>query len=182
MKNNQTQESQNECEIVANVNINTNTNTTENKNDKINRNEMKYKNIVNNSNLVDPKKKTTKHTLNSVLDKKEDIHNEPWCKLNKTNKLVKLQKYVQEYKSKNDISEEEEELLVTFLKDCLDKKKLQRIKDVTYDKANGIIKDIPGLFYIKAKKHFTLKNNDKRVSTLKSLGPKKSKSPSVSDT
>ena len=153
----------------------------ENKNDeivrtnKINRNEIKYKNIANNSNLVDNKKKTTKHTLNSILDKKEDIQNEPWCKLNKTNKLAKLEKFVEEYKSKNDINKEEEELLVAFLKDCLDKKKLQRIKDVTYDKASGIIKDIPGLLYIKSKKHFTLKNNDKRVSTLKSLGPKKTK-------
>ena len=92
--------------------------------------------------------------------------------------MAKLEKFVEEYKSKNDINKEEEELLVTFLKDCLDKKKLQRIKDVTYDKANGIIKDIPGLFYIKSKKHFTLKNNDKRVSTLKSLGPKKTKTSS----
>ena len=179
MDNNQTQNAQNECEVVDNANANANAN--DNDNDKINRNEMKYKNIANNSNLVDTKKKTTKHTLNSVLDKKEDIQNEPWCKLNKTSKLIKLQKYVEEYKSKNDISEEEEELLVIFIKVCLAKKKLQRIKDVTYDKANGIIKDIPGLFYIKAKKHFTLKNNDKRVSTLKSLGPKKSKSPSVTD-
>ena len=163
------------------MNTNTqDTNVVENTNNgdaiqKINRNEMKYKNIANNSNLVDTKKKVTKHTLHSILDKKEDIHNEPWCKLNKTHKLAKLQRYVQEYKVKNDISEEEEELLVIFLKDCLDKKKLQRIKDVTYDKLNGVIKDIPGLFYIKAKKHFTLKNNDKRVSTLKSLGPKKTK-------
>lgn len=145
---------------------------------KVNRNEIKYKNIANNSNLLDNKKKTTKHTLNSILDKKEDIQNEPWCKLNKTNKLIKLEKYVEEYKTKNDINKEEEELLVAFLKDCLDKKKLQRIKDVTYDKANGIIKDIPGLLYIKSKKHFTLKNNDKRVSTLKSLGPKKTKTSS----
>jgi len=155
-----------------------NKNDEEVRTNKINRNEMKYKNIANNSNLVDNKKKTTKHTLNSILDKKEDIQNEPWCKLNKTNKLAKLEKFVEEYKSKNDINKEEEELLVTFLKDCLDKKKLQRIKDVTYDKANGIIKDIPGLFYIKSKKHFTLKNNDKRVSTLKSLGPKKTKTSS----
>lgn len=155
-----------------------NKNDEEVRTNKINRNEMKYKNIANNSNLVNNKKKTTKHTLNSILDKKEDIQNEPWCKLNKTNKLAKLEKFVEEYKSKNDINIEEEELLVTFLKDCLDKKKLQRIKDVTYDKANGIIKDIPGLLYIKSKKHFTLKNNDKRVSTLKSLGPKKTKTSS----
>lgn len=153
-----------------------NKNDEEVRTNKINRNEMKYKNIANNSNLVDNKKKTTKHTLNLILDKKEDIQNQAWCKLNKTNKLVKLIKYVEEYKSKNDINIEEEELLVSFLKDCLDKKKLLRIKDVSYDKTNGIIKDIPGLYYIKSKKHFTLKNNDKRVSTLKSLGPKKAKS------
>lgn len=145
---------------------------------KNNRNEIKYKNIANNSNLVDDNKKTTKHTLNSVLNKKENIQNEPWCKLNKTNKLVKLVKYIEEYKSKNNMNSEEEELLVTFLKDCLDKKKLQRTKDVLYDKTNGFIKDIPGLIYIKSKKHFTLKNNDKRVSTLKSLGPKKAKTSS----
>lgn len=137
--------------------------------------EMKYTNIANINNLIDNKKIPTKHTLTSILDKKENIQNEPWCKLNKTNKLHKLQKYVEEYKGKHFTTTEEEELLVLFLKDCLDKKKLQRIKDVTYDKSNGIIKDIPGLIYIKSKKHFTLKNNDKRVSTLKSLGPKKSK-------
>jgi len=43
-----------------------------------------------------------------------------------------------------------------------------------YDKNTGIIKDIPGLSYIKANKHFTLKNVDKRVSTLKSLPVKRS--------
>ena len=63
------------------MNTNTqDTNVVENTNNddaiqKINRNEMKYKNIANNSNLVDTKKKVTKHTLHSILDKKEDIHN-----------------------------------------------------------------------------------------------------------
>jgi hypothetical protein len=59
------------------------------------------------------------------------------------------------------------------LKDCIDRKKLQRVKDVVYDKTNGSIKEIPALSYTKANKHFTLKNIDKRVSTLKSLAPKK---------
>jgi hypothetical protein len=142
---------------------------------KINRNEMKYKNIANTSNLVDTKQQTTKHTLTSVLDKKKDFQNEPWCKLNKTIKLIKLQIYIEEYQKKNDMSEDEKVLFSVFLKDCLDKKKLQRIKDVTYDKTSGVIKDIPGILFIKNKNRFTLKTNDKRVSTLKSLGPKKKK-------
>jgi len=59
------------------------------------------------------------------------------------------------------------------LKDCLDRKKLQRVKDVIYDKTEGVIKEIPALSYTKSSKHFTLKNLEKRVSTLKSLAPKK---------
>jgi len=50
---------------------------------------------------------------------------------------------------------------------------LCRVKDVIYDKINGVVKEIPALTYTKASKHFTLKNMDKRVSTLKSLAPKK---------
>ena len=46
-------------------------------------------------------------------------------------------------------------------------------ENVNYDKSNGIIKDIPALFYNKSSNHFTLKNIDKRVSTLKGLTPKK---------
>lgn len=63
--------------------------------------------------------------------------------------------------------------MVAFLKDCIDRKKLQRVKDVSYDKINGTIKEIPALSYVKSTKHFTLKNIDKRVSTLKSLSVKK---------
>ena len=77
------------------------------------------------------------------------------------------------YKKDNNLNDEEEQLLVAFFKDCLDRKKLQRVKDVIYDKDNGVIKDIPALFFVKNTKHFTLKNIDKRVSTLKSLAPKK---------
>jgi hypothetical protein len=87
--------------------------------------------------------------------------------------MRKLQDYVTVYKEDNKLSDDEGELLITFLKDCIDRKKLQRVKDVIYDKENGKIKEIPSLHYMKSNKHFTLKNLDKRVSTLKSLAPKK---------
>jgi hypothetical protein len=106
-------------------------------------------------------------------DEKNSNENEPWCKLNKTIKLKKLLEYVESYKNEYELHGEECDLLVQFLKDCLDRKKLQRIKDVIYDKENGIIKSIPALSYNKTTKHFTLKNIEKRVSTVKSLPPKK---------
>ena len=73
----------------------------------------------------------------------------------------------------NNLNDGETDLLLSFFKDSLDRNKLQKVKDVVYDKVTGIIKDVPSLHYVKATKHFTLKNMDKRVSTLKSLAPKK---------
>jgi len=99
--------------------------------------------------------------------------NEPWSKLDKTAKIKKLSLFADTYKILNNLSEYEYEQLIVFFRDCLDKKKLQRVKDVNYNKETGEIKDIPALFYNKQSNHFTLKNLDKRVSTLKGLTPKK---------
>jgi len=98
---------------------------------------------------------------------------EPWSKLDKTAKIKKLTVFALNYKIENNLSEEEYNKLITFFKDCLDKKKLARVKDIQYNKENGEIKDIPALFFNKQNNHFTLKNLDKRVSTLKGLAPKK---------
>ena len=134
-----------------------------------------YKTMLINGNPL-PETKSEKDLSN--LDKfleSEKINNvnEPWCKLNKTVKTKKLVDFVEKYKNDNNLDNEETKLLASFLKDCIDRKKLQRVKDVVYDKTNGSIKEIPALSYTKANKHFTLKNVDKRVSTLKSLAPKK---------
>lgn len=112
--------------------------------------------------------------LDAFLEnEKNNNKNEPWCKLDKTIKTQKLMEFVDAYKNEKKLDVEEEKLLIHFLKDCLDRKKLQRVKDVNYDKATGMIKDIPALTYVKTNKHFTLRNVDKRISTTKSLGPKK---------
>ena len=116
----------------------------------------------------------------SNLDKfleaeQKNNNNEPWCKLNKTSKVVKLTEYVEKYREQHNLDVSECESLTSFLRDSLDKKKLSRVKDVAYDKVTGEIKEIPALIYNKLTKHFTLKNVDKRVSTLKSLAPKKAK-------
>jgi len=134
-----------------------------------------YKTMLINGNPL-PETKSEKDLSN--LDKfleSEKINNvnEPWCKLNKTVKTKKIVDFVEKYKNDNNLDNEETKLLTSFLKDCIDRKKLQRVKDVVYDKTNGSIKEIPALSYTKANKHFTLKNIDKRVSTLKSLAPKK---------
>jgi len=136
---------------------------------------IKYKTMLLNGNpLIETKTQNNVSNLELFLEnEKNNNSNEPWCKLNKTIKTKKLLDYVELYKKENNLDDEEAKILVIFLKDSVDRKKLCRVKDVNYDKSNGIIKDIPALTYIKSSKHFTLKNVDKRISTLKSLAPKK---------
>lgn len=136
---------------------------------------IKYKTMLLNGVTLQETKSSNNLTNLDIFLENEKVNNvnEPWCKLNKTIKTKKLQDYVEIYKKLHNLSDEEGELLFIFLKDCIDRKKLQRVKDVLYDKENGSIKEIPGLHYVKSNKHFTLKNIDKRVSTLKSLAPKK---------
>jgi hypothetical protein len=139
---------------------------------------IKYKTMLLSGNV--PKETTVSDNM-SNLDKfleNDKINNNslndlPWSKLDKTIKTVKILQYSEKYALENVLSSSEKQGLIVFLKDCLDKKKLQRVKDVEYSKEIGEIKSIPALQYMKQTKHFTLKNVDKRVSTLKSLPPKK---------
>ena len=124
--------------------------------------------------LVETKSSNDLSNIEKYLEEEKLSNgNEPWSKLDKTVKIRKLTEYVEQTKVEKNWTEEDANGLITFFKDCLDRKKLFRVKDVNYDKTKGQVKDVPALVFHKATKHFTLKNIDKRVSTLKSLPPKK---------
>jgi hypothetical protein len=136
---------------------------------------LKYKTMILNG-VTWPETKSATDLVN--LDKflENEKHNnasEPWSKLDKTAKIKKLAIFADCYRTSNNLTEDQYQELINFFKDCLDRKKLQRVKDVTYIKDTGEIKDVPALYYNKPTNHFTLKNLDKRVSTLKGLTPKK---------
>lgn len=135
---------------------------------------IKYKTMLLNGNpLQETKSSNDLSNLDKFLENEKNNNScEPWCKLNKTIKTKKLMEFVELYIKDKKLDDNDCLSLISFLKDCLDKKKLQRVKDVIYDKTTGIVKEIPALSYTKSTKHFTLKNIDKRVSTLKSLAPK----------
>ncbi len=126
---------------------------------------------------TESKSSTNLANLDKFLEQEKITNStEPWSKLDKTAKIRKLTIYAEEYSAENKLDEGEKEKLMSFLKECLDRKKLQRVKDVIYDKVGGVVKEIPALYHTKQTNHFTLKNIDKtRISTLKSLPPKKGK-------
>ena len=136
---------------------------------------LKYKSmILNGVPWPETKSSTDLANLDKFLEnEKISNSNEPWSKLDKTAKIKKLIVFAENYSSSNNLTEDESQQLIFFFRDCLDKKKLQRVKDVNYNKDTGEIKDVPALHFNKPTNHFTLKNIDKRVSNLRGLTPKK---------
>lgn len=121
---------------------------------------------------------TEKNDINNLdlflENEKSANQSEPWNKLDKTTKYRKLQEFAEQYAEEKLLNEKEKNELVIFLKDAVDKKKIHKVKDIIYDKINNLIKEIPGLVYLKTDhKNFTLKNMSTKMTTLKSIPKKK---------
>ena len=137
---------------------------------------IKYRGMLEHHNTNNMSNETTENLTNmdDFLEKEKQLNsNIPWAKLDKTIKIKKINTYVDKYVRDNKMTLTDGKAMRKFLKDCLDKKMLNRVKDVTYDKDNGIITAIPALCFNKINKKFTLKRNEKRTGTSKCLAPKK---------
>lgn len=113
-------------------------------------------------------------SIDQILDN-ENRHNktEAWNKLNKTMKNNKLHAFSDRFGAENKMSPAEIVQLKKFFSESLEKKKLQKTKEVVYDKITQEVKDVPGLYLNPANHSFTIRADTKRVSTLKSLTPKR---------
>jgi hypothetical protein len=141
----------------------------------------KYKNIIN----IYPSESNemSYSTIDQILEK-EKQHNktESWNKLDKTIKIQKLHQFAEKYGKEHTLPVKEIKALKSFFLDCLEKNKLQKTKDVIYDKEKRDITSIPALHFNAATHNFTLRIIDtKRVSTLKSLTPKRVTEKNISE-
>jgi hypothetical protein len=134
----------------------------------------KYKSVLPNTNIVYPEESSF-----SVIDKlleNEKIQNkkDAWNKIDKTVKIQKLHDFAERYGKEHSLPVKDIKGLKLFFNECLNNSKLQKTKDIVYDKEKGLIISIPSLFFNSTNRAFTLKNFDtKRVSTIKSLTPKR---------
>ena len=134
---------------------------------------IKYQTMLLNNNSKIFETKPNILNIAQFLDNEKQINkNKPWSKLNKGTKIKLVTKYAEEYQEKNKITDEQKKNLIDYLKLCLERRKLNKKQDLTYDKENFKIVIIQNLVYNKVKNRFTLKKSDKRVSSLKSLAPK----------
>ena len=132
----------------------------------------KYKSMIQINHFDDA---TNQTTIDNILET-EKQHNkaDAWNRLDKTVKTAKLHDYAEKYGRENNLPIKDIKSLKFFFSDCLTKNKLQKTKEVLYDKEKQIITGIPSLFFNTLNRSYTLRIMDaKRVSTLKSLTPKR---------
>lgn len=124
----------------------------------------------NNNNIINKPYNTTKNIIDVFLQREKEINrNESWNKLDRSSKNRLLFIFSKDYANNNNLAEDEGELLHSFLKNCLDRKRLVNNKEVIYCKLEQKILEIPLLKYENNK--FGLDRLEKKVSTLKSLTP-----------
>lgn len=112
--------------------------------------------------------------LDELLEKEKNKNkSDSWNKIDKTMKIKKISNYADKYGKTNSLSQKQIKGLKVFLIDCLDKNKLNKTKDVVYNKETCTIDNIPALLFNQSTRNFTLKQCEKRISTIKSLAPKR---------
>ena len=126
---------------------------------------MKNDNINNDVDMNDKN-----DNMNLILhNETSNSKKEAWTKLGKTEKIIKLNSYVDTLSNNKKINDTNIETLKEYLTESLDRKRLTSVKDVIYDKEECFIKDIPSLVFNSNTNKYTLKRNDKKNSTIKSL-------------
>ena len=99
-----------------------------------------------------------------------------WNKLPKSDKAMLLNTYVSTLLSAEyGLSDAETVVTKQYLRSSIDRKKLQKNKDVVF--ADGSLTCVNGLIFNKQTRKFTLKESEKKQSTLKNLAPTKKKPP-----
>jgi hypothetical protein len=135
----------------------------------------KYKNYIQTTDSVESAQDLNYNAIDKLLEnEKNQNKTESWNKLDKTVKIQKLHAFAEKYGKDHAIPIKDIKTLKAFFVDCLEKGKLQKTKDVIYDRDSREITSIPALYFNVTNRAFTLKIMDaKRVSTLKSLTPKR---------
>ena len=101
--------------------------------------------------------------MQEILSKEiKNGKNDNWIKLNKTDKIKKLEEFSKSML--NELGTEKCLELKQFLIECLNKKRFEKIRDICYDPEKQVITNIPGLI---TDPKFILMRTEKRASTIR---------------
>ena len=150
--------------------------TKKNKDDCTELKNIKYQNMLLSNSKISEEVKQNINNMENFLNKEKILNDKkPWNKLGKSSKIKIIKKFIENYSKENKLSKTDSDKLLDFLKKCIERKKLQKIKDIQYDIEKSEIISIHNLFFNKTTNKFVIKKSDKWVSTSKSLAVKSKK-------
>jgi len=130
--------------------------------------------LLNGTNIKSTTNDTDSIYISEFLEKETNNKNqETWTKLDKTRKLKILLDYGESLHKEHNLTSLQKTKLMDYLKICLERKLFNKSKDVVYNNLLFKIEKIPTLIFNDENKTFIMKKNDKHISTIKSLAPKK---------
>ena len=107
---------------------------------------LKYQTMLltGNDKIKEETKKIENDIIDNFFEKEKNINKkESWNKLNKTTKIKLLYDYAENLGKEYKISNIQIKSLKVYLKSCLDRKQLQHVKDIIYNKDTQKITSIP---------------------------------------
>ena len=107
----------------------------------------------------------------SEKDEKKNTVKKTWSRLHKMQKTEKIIEYAHTLSEKEELTTDELNNLITYLKHLLDRKRLQNSKDIVYNVSESKIEDIPNLKFVQetGRKRFTLKKSDNSMTISKQI-------------
>ena len=112
-------------------------------------NSLKYRTMISTGANIDTFPDATEETLNKFLNM--DIENNKkgvWSKLSKTEKLKKIKSYVKDtLVAKHNLNEDESSTAIRFFTLMIERKKLSKNNELSYNQENGNIDQIGGLLF-----------------------------------
>lgn len=119
---------------------------------------------------IDNKTEVNITSIDELLaTQKRQNDNQQWNKIERSTKLKKLYYYAETYGLKQSMDPKDIKALKMFFTSSLNKGRLLKNKEVTYNTEKCVIENIPGLHYNTNTKNFTIRNIEtKHDSTVKS--------------
>lgn len=134
---------------------------------------LKYKTLLENGkkNAFPTHRSVDASKIEAILENEMNTKkNQSWSRLDRIEKIDKLCQYAVKYCQENNLSAAELSTMKTYLTAAINRNRLQKVRDVKYNKETGEIESVPHLLFNTTTRKFTLKRSDKRMSTLSSLG------------
>lgn len=139
---------------------------------------LKYKTMIATGTNLEKKieNETTEQDLDAFLNRKIiEKRTQHWNKITKTEKIKKLKFFItNHFKKKYDLTDEEMMQTRRYILNMLERKKLNKNTEVSYDEEKGVIKEIPVIEFNESSRKFTL-NKSYNAQSKKIRTPKTTK-------